>query len=453
MRLFAALFFYIVYLAFMSEVLNAQSDILCPDSIQVTQTDIAWWSFKLNHVDASTVVTWQWDGVAVSTDTLWNQAFMAGSYLIEAEVSDADCPSTISLSYALETTACGISLQATEQESGYFTFTAVGYPEEYPMYWQLGNDTLLWETWVVDHAFSAGTHDVCAWYLTEFCPDTVAACIQVEVLPPPCTAAFIADDSMPMLLQCTSFETDPNAALMWYIDGSSVTNEANPSITLYPGVRTVCLEVSTPTCTATACDTVVIRCADPSNTVEMSVISYGNAEGYDQLILEAYNGLNTVFVENLPIAAGDTLRWIYCLDEWLDCFVLIASIDQSVALLADSMVVSAQFLANNALPTQLVLHPSGPTTVVDDVTSSDCIWWSVEEQGPIISWNIYPNPSHGNVHVSGDFEWLEVLDVSGRRLSLLNRQSMPEGLVVNDFPPGVYVVRDQDGRGRLFIVE
>jgi hypothetical protein len=185
----------------------------------------------------------------------------------------------------------------------------------------------------------------------------------------------------------------------------------------------------------------------------MSVIAYGSAIGEDHIILEAYNGLNTVFVENLPIAVGDTLHWIYCLDEWFDCFVLLASIDQSAALLADSILVSAQFLTNNAFPTQLVLHPSGPTTVVDDVTSSDCIWWSVEETMSAPKWMAYPNPTSDALYVRGNANQITLLDLQGREIRSVLKSSDNLVLHVHDLTPGIYVLRDEYGIEQRIVIE
>ncbi|MFM7310790.1 MAG: hypothetical protein ACKOZY_09290, partial [Flavobacteriales bacterium] len=405
----------------------------------------------LDSYPDSTSVAWFVDGNLISTYASYAQAFMAGQYLIEAVVDIPACPSAIPLSYDLQTSACGFNIQSVQPESGFFTFTAVGYPEEYPMYWQLGNDTLLWETWVVDHVFDIGLHEVCAWYTSDFCPDTIRNCITVEVLPPPCTAAFLTDNSQPMLLQCYSFETDPNASFMWFVDGTAISEESDPSIALYPGIRTVCLEVATPTCTSTFCDTVTILCDFPTSTVEMSLISYGSSPGTDNVLLQGYSGLYEVINETLSISTGDTLRWIYCLD--VNCFVGVLWRDALVPMQADSLVITGQFLSPNAEMTRFVLYPSGEASYTDDVTSPDCIWWSVEEQGDAHAWEAFPNPTNDVLHFRGQPGKIQFLDSHGRILESFRPSAGGMSISLGDLPPGIYILLDEYGRAQRIMVE
>ena len=148
-----------------------------------------------------------------------------------------------------------------------------------------------------------------------------------------------------------------------------------------------------------------------------------------------------------------SLRWIYCLDEWMDCFVFLASMNSSALLLADSIVVSAQFLTNNTIPTQLELYPSGPTTVLDDVISSDCIWWSVEETPGTPKWRAYPNPADHLLYVRGDALRWTLWDLQGRAIRSIANTRGELVFPVHDLAPGCYVLRDEQGMEQRILIE
>ncbi len=61
---------------------------------------------------------------------------------------------------------------------------------------------------------------------------------------------------------------------------------------------------------------------------------------------------------------------------------------------------------------------------------------SVDE--PEVTLNIYPNPSNGTISVSGEYDRIELLDLSGRKLSTQSRQPVHD---LTKFPQGLYLLR------------
>lgn len=252
--------------------LNAlsQTNGICPDSLQITFINYSEYSFFIAGIDNDQSVSWDFgDGFAAVDDSLISHAFMAGTYLITAIFFDADCPwdGPSLLSAELVVEACGIEISYVETKTGLFTFTAVGIPEEYPMYWDMGDGTQIVETWVVDNLYEPGTYEICAWYYTEFCPDTVEACVELVYAPDTtCSAEFsyelVPDIGEEIIFPTTALHAwneSPEYTYIWDFGDGPSTGPADTTMnnytfgqTPYSGT-TVCLTTIFGTCTDTVC--------------------------------------------------------------------------------------------------------------------------------------------------------------------------------------------------------
>lgn len=161
---------------------NAQAnDGICPDSIIVFQHNDLEFSFQVENAEPETVITWSFgDGIEVTGGTEITHVFEEGNYTITAILMDGDClwdgPYTITADIVVS--PCWLELSYVALKEGFYTFTATGYPEKYPMYWEMGDGTSIIETWVVDHQYAPGTYEVCAWITSDFCyVDTLEACV------------------------------------------------------------------------------------------------------------------------------------------------------------------------------------------------------------------------------------------------------------------------------------
>lgn len=158
------------------------SDGICPESIMAVSAENFTYSFNIPGVDQGTVVNWNFgDETEILDDDSVMHSFEMGVYLVVATFMDADCPWDGPTVLQLEVVAdeCFLSLSYVEGKNGLFTVTAEGYPKKYPMYWDMGDGTTIVETWVVDHIFEPGTYEVCSYIVSDFCADTLSACIEI----------------------------------------------------------------------------------------------------------------------------------------------------------------------------------------------------------------------------------------------------------------------------------
>ena len=165
--------------------LHAQSGTgICPDSIIIFQLNDLEFDFTIEGIDDGETVQWDFgDGPVVVGTENEQHVFSEGTFLITAIFMDADCPwdGPTALSVEITVTPCWLSLSYVQRNEGLFTFTATGFPEVYPMYWEMGDGTQIVETWVVDHQYAPGIYEACAWVVTSFCYDTMYACIEVTI--------------------------------------------------------------------------------------------------------------------------------------------------------------------------------------------------------------------------------------------------------------------------------
>lgn len=165
--------------------LHAQSGTgICPDSIFIFQLNDLAFDFTIEGIDDSESVQWNFgDGTVVVGAESVQHVFSEGTFLITAIFMDADCPwdGPTVLNVEITVAPCWLSLSYVQRNEGLFTFTATGFPEVYPMYWEMGDGTQIVETWVVDHQYAPGTYEACAWVVTSFCYDTMYACIEVTI--------------------------------------------------------------------------------------------------------------------------------------------------------------------------------------------------------------------------------------------------------------------------------
>ncbi len=158
------------------------SDGICPDSIFASTNDDFTYSFSIPGVDEGTVVNWNFgDETELADDDSVTHTYAMGVYWVVAIFMDADCPwdGPTVLQLEIVVDECYLSLSFVESKNGLFTVTAEGYPEKYPMFWDMGDGTTIVETWVVDHIYDPGTYEVCSYIVSDFCADTLSACVEI----------------------------------------------------------------------------------------------------------------------------------------------------------------------------------------------------------------------------------------------------------------------------------
>ena len=157
------------------------NDGICPDSILVFQHNDLEFAFELENAEGEASITWNFgDGTEVIAGADVTHVFAEGSYVITAILMDNDCPwdGPYVISTTIDVYPCWLNLSYVALKEGFYTFTATGYPEKYPMFWEMGDGTSIVETWVVDHQYAPGTYEVCAWITSDFCfVDTLEACV------------------------------------------------------------------------------------------------------------------------------------------------------------------------------------------------------------------------------------------------------------------------------------
>lgn len=135
----------------------------------------------MENAETEAVIEWNFgDGTELTSGSEVLHVFAEGTYTITAILMDSDCPwdGPYTITTEIVVSPCWLNLSYVQMKEGFYTFTAVGYPEKYPMYWEMGDGTSIIETWVVDHQYAPGTYEVCAWITSDFCyVDTLEACI------------------------------------------------------------------------------------------------------------------------------------------------------------------------------------------------------------------------------------------------------------------------------------
>lgn len=253
-----------LFLLLVVHLMRAQS--VCPDAIETNLIYYSEYSFSIEGIDEGVQVIWNFgDGTELLDDSLTTHAFMAGSYLITAIFFDADCPwdGPSLLSTELVVEACGIDIGFVEAKTSLFTFTAIGFPEEYPMHWDMGDGTYIEETWVVDNLYEPGTYEICAWYYTEFCPDTVEACVELVYAPDTtCSAEFsyelFESESWEGYYQITelhAWNDSPEFTYIWDLGDGPMVGTADTMMynTSFGYGTEVCLTTLLGTCSDTVC--------------------------------------------------------------------------------------------------------------------------------------------------------------------------------------------------------
>lgn len=166
----------------LSSILVRGLDGFCPDSIDVTIAEDYNYIFEIVGLEEGTSVTWNaGDGSDDVVGVTLEHVYAQGNFIVIAVFIDNDCPGdgpTV-LSVSISVDECYLSLSYVEIKPGFYTITASGYPEKYPMYWDMGDGTTIVETWVVDHMYEPGAYQVCAYITSKFCADTLSACTEI----------------------------------------------------------------------------------------------------------------------------------------------------------------------------------------------------------------------------------------------------------------------------------
>jgi hypothetical protein len=406
--------------------LNAQSQTngTCPDTLQTTFINYSEYSFFIAGIDNDQSVSWDFgDGFAAVDDSLISHAFMAGTYLITAIFFDADCPwdGPSLLSTELVVEACGIEISYVETKTGLFTFTAVGIPEEYPMYWDMGDGTQIVETWVVDNFYEPGTYEICAWYYTEFCPDTVEACVEMVYAPDTtCSAEFsyelIESEFVEGYYQTTAlhaWNNSPEFTYIWdYGDGPTVgsadimMNSESFWEAEEHGTQ-VCLTTIFGACSDTVCHR-VMNCEFGNVTIETT--AFGIPEGEVATI-----NLNVSFYlvpglnDNFTLNNEDSIHFTnVCSTE--SC----GDVHLNIPAQCDSMRVRVFYLQNTTPILDTVFYSPSSSVVTFVFEQPGCTWFSLVDEVAAL-FNVWPIYTEDNFNVFGPAEMnYTMFDLSGK---------------------------------------
>lgn len=217
----------IFFIALFGSASSQCGDGICPSEIVFTSPLIGSYYFSLGTECIEENVIWQiGDEAPVQGSSVLIYDFsQSGVYPISASFLDPDCKDVeqIVLELWLDVVVCSLEMSFVAADSGNYTFTAVGYPEIYPMYWDLGDGSNLQATWVVDHQFEPGDYSVCGSVISTSCPDTLVACIDIEVPNYYCPGEIVFEDSWESFEMCslTIPGLAPNTVVEILIDDSS----------------------------------------------------------------------------------------------------------------------------------------------------------------------------------------------------------------------------------------
>lgn len=216
-------------------LLSRASDGVCPDSIIVFRHNDLEIEFFIENAETDLNVLWDFgNGETIESGSSVVYVFNEGVFNVNATFLDEDCGSdSLTLTTRIVISPCWLTLSYVALKEGFYTFTAEGYPEKYPMFWEMGDGSFIVETWVVDHQYDPGTYEVCAYIMSDFCYlDTLKACVtftyeisdhlderkrSVESFFPNPTSGLI------------QFNFDPLLIEIFGMDGQLVLTESNPS--------------------------------------------------------------------------------------------------------------------------------------------------------------------------------------------------------------------------------
>ena len=427
---------------FCSSQAMAQGDGICPDTLNATLLNYSNYEFSIVGIDENAEVEWDFgDGnVLMAGDTV-QHAFMAGEYVVTAFFMDQDCPwdGPSMLSTMLNVEACGIEISYVETKTSLFTFTAVGIPEEYPMYWDMGDGTTIVETWVVDNFYDPGVYNICSWYYTELCPDTVEACVELAYAPDTTCSAFFSYELIPSATDPNFFEitelhalnVHPEWTYTWDLGEGPV--QGSPDTTMYIGNwnqdgHIVCLYTQFGGCRDTVCRNVMLC---DYGSIRFEITAFGVDEEVNGYLVAHYGKLLDDLIPISLNSLDSTYSEEFCL--WYPaCFEL----SWNITGLVDSFHVQFYHMQNVVPLLDTIVVPNAAFGFI--LNYPGC-YSSVEETSSLFS--VYPTLAHDFVQMQCPTEMsLSIFDLSGRCCST--------GVVhpgdkwsVEQLPPGVYLVQ------------
>jgi hypothetical protein len=429
----------------------SQTNGICPDSLQTTFINYSEYSFFIAGIDDDQTVSWDFgDGFTAVDDSLISHAFMAGTYLITAIFFDADCPwdGPSLLSTELIVEACGIEISYVETKTGLFTFTAVGIPEEYPMYWDMGDGSQIVETWVVDNIYEPGMYEICAWYYTEFCPDTVEACVEMVYAPDTtCSAEFFYEygpldqwGEMYLYTELHALNDVSEWSYIWDFGDGPFEGSANatienhtPPITQYFNTN-ICLTTIFGSCADTVCHE-VLNCEYGGSIIEFS------AFGVQELSAATWEleWLPPFSLDgNLNFTPQDTVHQVatchyasnYC-----------AAGGLAFGSEIDSIRVRA-FYINEVLPYFETIVDNSELLSGLFLGNPDCTSNISERE---FAFEVYPTITNNEVMIKGPGQMVFTLYDSKGRICSDGRVLSGEKLSISEFTAGIYLLRVQCG--------
>lgn len=430
-------------LVLIAHTMQAQS--ICPDTITSNLINYSEFSFVIEGTDEGAQVSWNFgDGIEQLDDSATTHAFMAGTYMVTAIFFDIDCPwdGPTVLTTEVVVEACGIDISFVEAKTSLFTFTAIGFPEEYPMHWDMGDGTTIEETWVVDNLYEPGTYEICAWYYTEFCPDTVEACVELVYAPDTtCSAEFsyelLESESWEGYYQITelhAWNDSPEFSYIWDLGDGPMVGSADTMMYNYSWFSSledhgteVCLTTLFGSCVDTVCHH-VMNCEFGDLSIETT------GYGIDTDEMAAFNlyvgymslmGISDDFVLSNPDSIHLTN---YCLPAPY-CGYLSLNLPNEI----DSIRVRIYAL-QNPIPVMDTIYSGGYLLV----GPPGCVPISVEEV--LHTFDVFPTFTNDVVDVYGPAEMTYTMfDLSGKICA--EGQVFSRGQIsLAEYSPGMYLL-------------
>lgn len=218
-----------------TSLLSRASDGVCPDSIIVFRHNDLEIEFFIENAETDLSVIWDFgNGETIEAGSTVVHVFDEGVFNVTATFLDEDCAGdSLTIATRVEISACWLSLSYVALKEGYYTFTAEGYPEKYPMFWEMGDGSFIVETWVVDHQYDPGTYEVCAYIISDFCyVDTLEACVTFtyEITDDIVEKNKVDDMFFPNPSHgLIYFNCDPSLVEIFGMDGGLVLSKSSPS--------------------------------------------------------------------------------------------------------------------------------------------------------------------------------------------------------------------------------
>ncbi len=178
-------------------------------------------------------------------------------------IGELDCPDSI---YATQTEICNT-----------WTFEFGNFAEGEEVVWHFDNEPSVTGSHFIEHSFDDnGTHEICAVYTSNTCPDGVVMCTTIEQLcnNSNCVLEVITTNSDCESLSLEAQNVPANTEIHWIVDGNPFNTGTFNTFSLTPGTHTICAWYENENCPLGAewCETFTIEECPPNCPTEIVVV-------------------------------------------------------------------------------------------------------------------------------------------------------------------------------------